>query len=208
MKIFLRIFSNLALALASGLMFEYAFVPNKLFFFIFFAFVPLLFAIEKEKPLSAFFYGWLTGFVFFIFHYYWLTTIWGMKFVLILVLYIAVYYGVFALILRMLKVNENVSLKKIFTICTIWVIGEWLRGHILGGYSTGSLAHALFEKPLLIQISDLGGFYLVSFFVLWINLIIYSILTNAVSIENKKRIIVFSMIIFSILSIYSVIQFR
>ncbi|MDD3625983.1 MAG: apolipoprotein N-acyltransferase [bacterium] len=208
MKAFLKVFSNLALALASGLMFEYAFVPNKLFIFIFFAFIPLLFAIEKEKPLPAFLYGWLTGFIFFIFHYYWLTTIWGMKFVLILVLYIAVYYGVFTFIVRLLKVNEDLNLKKVFIICTIWIIGEWLRGHILGGYSTGSLAHALFEKPILIQIADLGGFYLVSFFILWINLIIYSILSNTVSIENRKKILVFSLIIFSVLSIYSVIQFR
>lgn len=45
----------------------------------------------------------------------------------------------------------------------VWVGLEYARGHIVGGFSIFLLAHTQVDWPLVIQISDLGGAYAVSF---------------------------------------------
>ncbi len=206
-NIWIQVFLNLVLAAAAGLLIENSFVPRKIFFLIFFAFVPFFIAIENAKPIPAFLYGLITGFVLYSLHFHWLTIIWGFKFVIILILYISLYYGVFGYLISVLKLNENLNIKKIFIISTVWIIGEFIRARFLGGYPTASIAHALFEKPLLIQIADLGGFYLISFFIVWINLFIYSVISKKVEISNKKLIAIHTLIILLIILSYSTIKY-
>ena len=44
-----------------------------------------------------------------------------------------------------------------------WAGLEWVRGNFLTGFAMGFLSHSQFRQPLVIQIADLGGAYLVSF---------------------------------------------
>jgi apolipoprotein N-acyltransferase len=44
-----------------------------------------------------------------------------------------------------------------------WAGLEWVRGNFLTGFAMGFLSHSQFRQPLVIQVADLGGAYLVSF---------------------------------------------
>src|SRR5439155_27026136 len=57
----------------------------------------------------------------------------------------------------------------------LWVTGEWLRGHILGGFPWGVLGYSQFQRLPVIQIAELGGVYAVSFVVLAVNAAIVGI---------------------------------
>ncbi|HWN13832.1 MAG TPA: apolipoprotein N-acyltransferase, partial [Candidatus Dormibacteraeota bacterium] len=44
----------------------------------------------------------------------------------------------------------------------LWVVGEWLRGHLMGGFPWGLLGYSQHAQLAVIQIAELGGVYAVS----------------------------------------------
>jgi len=44
-----------------------------------------------------------------------------------------------------------------------WAGLEWVRGNFLTGFAMGFLSHSQFRQPLVIQVAELGGAYLLSF---------------------------------------------
>jgi apolipoprotein N-acyltransferase len=51
----------------------------------------------------------------------------------------------------------------------IWVAGEWVRGHLFGGFPWGLLGYSQYRELRVIQIAELGGVYAVSFVVVAAN---------------------------------------
>src|SRR4051794_6243332 len=72
---YLPSWKNALLAIASGILLVLAFPDFELWFLAWFALVPLLIAVEREKDsaVRAFACGWLFGFVFFTGSCWWLT---------------------------------------------------------------------------------------------------------------------------------------
>ncbi|MDP2913086.1 MAG: apolipoprotein N-acyltransferase [Candidatus Omnitrophota bacterium] len=129
--------------------------------------VPLLFAIENKRPVQAFFISYLTGVLFFLGTIYWLihVTLPGMALV---VLYLALYFGVFGLALSFCKLPAA-GYRPLFFIPALWVSLELLRSHLLGGFGWALLAHSQSYALQIIQISDITGAYGVSFLVAIVN---------------------------------------
>ncbi|MDR0704073.1 MAG: apolipoprotein N-acyltransferase [Planctomycetaceae bacterium] len=131
--------------------------------FCFLAFlVPVFwsFVIEHPKPIR-FRNIYLGAFFFWIASIWWiacphpLTTL-GL---LALAGYLSVYWLIFFTASRIAVHSFRVPV--VWTTPVCWIGCEYLRNHILGGFSFCSLEHALYRQPLLIQIADLGGGYLV-----------------------------------------------
>ena len=51
----------------------------------------------------------------------------------------------------------------------LWVGGEWLRGHLLGGFPWGTLGYSQYLRLPVIQIAELGGVHAVSLVVVAVN---------------------------------------
>ena len=51
----------------------------------------------------------------------------------------------------------------------LWVAGEWVRSHLLGGFPWGTLGYSQYLRLPIIQIAELGGVHAVSFVLVAVN---------------------------------------
>jgi apolipoprotein N-acyltransferase len=51
----------------------------------------------------------------------------------------------------------------------LWVVGEWLRGHLMGGFPWGLIGYSQHGQLPVIQIAELGGVYAVSLVIAAVN---------------------------------------
>jgi len=145
--------------------------PNfNLWFLAWIGLVPLLLAIDGEKPKQAFLFSYFTGAIFLLGTIYWLihVTFPGM---FLVVLYLALYFGLFGLFVS--RIQNQDPLQAIFTIPAAWVTSEWLRSNILTGFGWNLLGYSQSSNLPVIQIADATGIYGVSFLVVMANTAIF-----------------------------------
>lgn len=135
--------------------------------------VPLLKNIEGQKPLTAFVRAYLCGLMFFGGTLYWLihVTLPGM---LLLVLYLSVYFGLFGVgynvLARSAKARQEPEGSwRPFAVAGLWTLLEFIRAHFLTGFGWVSLGHSQSKNLVLIQIADIAGVYGVSFLIVMVN---------------------------------------
>ncbi len=80
--------------------------------------------------------------------------------------YLAVYLLLFIGLTRVAVHRLGISI--VWAAPIVWTGLELLRGHALTGFSMALLGHVLYRQPTLIQISDLGGAYAVSFLIMFV----------------------------------------
>ena len=134
-----------------------------------FAFVPFMVALDGKRPLAAFRAGYLFGLVFFTAAFYWFihVTYAGTA---ALLLYLAVYGGLFGFLYALFSRKAFVA--RIFLIPSSWVVLEFIRAHMITGFSWASLGHSQYANIALIQIADITGVAGVSFVVMMANVAI------------------------------------
>jgi apolipoprotein N-acyltransferase len=88
---------------------------------------------------------------------------------LLLVFYLALYPGFFALLFVILTQNAASSLVG----ASIWVMLEYARTHIMTGFPWCLLGYSQFLRLPLIQIADITGVYGISFLIILVNLVLY-----------------------------------
>ena len=83
---------------------------------------------------------------------------------LFLAAYLAVYLPLFVWLVRFGSRTCGAPLW--FVAPVVWVGCEWLQAHVLGGFLMAALGHTQIDFAMIVQISDLGGAYAVSFLVM------------------------------------------
>ena len=141
------------------------------------ALTPLIVDALRQPIRVAFAWGWVFGTVFYLVLLRWLdytfTTYssipwpltWGPTFAL--AGYCALYVGLFAAAVSWLAQRSIV-----WALCAspfLWVAGEWLRGHLFGGFPWGLLGYSLYLRLPVIQIAELAGVYAVSLVIVAVN---------------------------------------
>jgi apolipoprotein N-acyltransferase len=144
------------------------------------------FVIEHPKPIRfrTIYFG---AFFFWIASIWWIAcphplTILGL---LALAVYLSFYWVLFFSVSRIAVCRFGIPVVWAVPVC--WVGCEYLRNHILGGFSFCSLEHALYRQPLLIQIADIGGGYLVGGMIMFIG----SVIGSAIGSLLNRRISVY-----------------
>ena len=163
----------------------------RLWVFAWFGFVPLFFAIENKSKSRAFFLSYLTGLIFWLGTIYWLVYVTFIGLIL-LVLYLALYFGIFGLFyassfnlqassssqkacgLRPVACSQ--ILHSAIFLPSLWVVLEYLRGHLLTGFPWALLGYSQYKNLPIIQIADITGAYGVSFLVMMGNVLIKEII--------------------------------
>lgn len=158
---------------------------------LFVALVPLLSTVCAGRPGRALLAGLLAGFVYHACLLYWIVIVLGrygrlplvlsVPALLLLSLYMSLYTGYFAAFLNFMVRGRtdrvSTAAATIFVAPLLWVGLDWLRGFLFSGFPWMDLGYGLYDAPLLIQIADLGGHHLLSFFLVMINcLVMYLIL--------------------------------
>jgi apolipoprotein N-acyltransferase len=141
------------------------------------ALAPLIVDSLRQPLRQAFAWGWVFGTVFYLVLLRWLdftfrtySTIpwpltWGPTFAL--AGYCALYVGAFAAAIAWLARRSTV-----WALCAspfLWVAGEWIRGHLFGGFPWGLLGYSQYLRLPVIQIAELAGVYAVSLVIVAIN---------------------------------------
>jgi apolipoprotein N-acyltransferase len=139
---------------------------------------PLLVVAAMTPPRVAFWWGLLYGGVFFVILLRWLnftfrvySTIPGpLVFIptLLLAGYCAFWIGGVAWAVSRVAARWSIGPALALT-PFFWVAGEWLRGHLFGGFPWGTIAYSQYLHLGVIQIAELTGVHGVSFVILAVN---------------------------------------
>jgi len=133
------------------------------------AFVCLVpWAVATCRTHRAWLAHWLSFFVgwgFFLVALRWLMPVTGLGYAA-LALYLAFYWPLAAWAIR---TGRRHGISPLWTLPVVWVACEYLRATVMTGFPWLFLAHGLYRQLPLIQISDLGGAYGVSFLVALVN---------------------------------------
>ena len=178
----------LFLCLVSSVLLILSFPNFNIWLLAWFGFVPLFFAIRNKSKGKAFLLFYFTGVIFWLGIIYWLihVTVIGM---VILILYLALYFGIFGLIISTIKHKQS-SINLLF-IPSLWVILEYLRSHLFTGFGWALLGYSQYLNLPVIQIADITGSYGVSFLVMTMNVAIWQVIQQVRSrTPEVKKILV------------------
>lgn len=157
------------------------------------ALVPLLVTALMHRPRVALGWGWLFGLVFFLVLLRWLQFTfrvysaipWPLTWApaAALAAYCGLYAGGVAAAVAWIARRRSASLA-LATAPFLWVAGEWVRGHLMGGFPWGSLGYSQYLRLPVIQIAELGGVYAVSFLAVAVN----AALTGALMLPWRRAL--------------------
>ncbi len=182
-----RLNTVIILSVCSGLGGFLAFPPIDISLFAWVSLVPLFFALRKTTGYrEAFFCSYLAGAVFFAASLYWLAGVSVPGYMAVIVI-MAFFHALFGLFARMV-IKYSMSL---LSLPFAWVIAEYSRGHVFGGFPWVLLAHSQYRNINLIQLADITGAYGVSFVVAAFSTAVYAWASG-----HKKKVSFFMLSLF------------
>lgn len=168
------------LAIASGVLIALSFPNPGLSFLAWVALLPLLIAMEESSPRVAFRIGMTCGITGYAIILYWLNIVfvrygqlpWSVSIpvYLLLVLWLAMFYGLSTLVARL---GEGVGIKAAFTLPVAWVAFDFIRSFLFSGFAWAMLGHSQFRTLPLIQVADLAGVYGITMLIVLANIVLY-----------------------------------
>lgn len=188
------------------------------------AFLPYFFVLSRKSSGGAFRYSYVFGILFFVSIGYWLSYVNVLGF-LLLAAYLALYFAFFGWVsVRFLNASDESealspsrTLKAACFISAFWVVGEYLRAWIISGLPWAFLAYSQWKNLFVIQISDITGCYGVSFFVMFVNLLLFKIVSagfgrpkgagRAIELGAHKRKQIGSLLLALVLSVSLVLGY-
>lgn len=172
MSVLKKIIPFLAAAL-SGLLLILSFPPFHTGFFGWVALIPLIVICSGNTRWRAALYGWLSGIIFFVGSLYWLHNVSWAGY-LALACYSGLYFIPFGVLiaLRPGGWQSMARLKNIGWMVAIsagWAASEYIRATLLTGFPWNLLAVSQYNQISLIQIAELGGVYILSALMVFVN---------------------------------------
>jgi apolipoprotein N-acyltransferase len=170
---------------------------------IFLALVPLMFSVYSASAKKAALLGLLSGFLFFLITLSWLHNLThmvpgiGLKAsallgYALLALYCALYFIPFTLMVSACSRRWGIAtlrgnLRTMFAVTSVWVASEYLRSILFTGFAWNPLGVSQYQSLAIVQIADLGGIYLISACIVWMNTALFITLRQyAQGIRNRK----------------------
>ena len=140
--------------------------------------VPSLYSGTTRAPRAALLDGWIAGTVFYVVLLRWLDYTflhysaipWPVRWLPIglLAAYCGLYTGLVAACVARLRRGLGAGWALALAPC-LWIVGEWVRGHLMGGFPWGLLGYSQSAHLPVIQIAELGGVYAVSLLIVAVN---------------------------------------
>lgn len=187
------------------------FLATPPFSFFYFAYFSLFFALLTLKTSKkAFLTGFIYGFFYNLMSMYWITyvlsrygnlpLIIALLLFLLLASYLSLYPAIFFLVFK--KYSERIHILLVPLVFSLfWIFLEFIRSKILTGFPWMLIGYTQYGFLEMIQLSSLGGVYLISFLVIFFNLSFYVLFT-------KKSLSYIHIIISSILFVFIIFYGR
>ncbi|MCM8783631.1 MAG: apolipoprotein N-acyltransferase [Candidatus Omnitrophica bacterium] len=191
-------FFSFSLCFISALLLILSFPSTDFYLFAWFGLVPLFFALKNKNKKQTFFLSYLWGLIFWAGILYWLVKVTFLGY-LFLVLYLAIYLGLFGLITNYgLRVTDY----GLLFLPSAWVFLEFLRSNLFTGFAWVLLGYSQYKNLPLIQIADITGGYGVSFLIVLVNVAIYLVFISKESVFRRMKRILAVFVLLSLCSIY------
>ncbi len=189
----------LILSLVSAAAINLAFMPVNFTYFIYIALIPFILMNENLEPRKAFFYSIISGIFFYGIRFYWMMDVLhqfnGFKFFyvyLLVILISAVFFGIFGIVISIFRKRKWNFL---YTASAL-VIVEYLRGNIpIIAFTWERFSDVLYSQPLILQLSKIGGEWLLLYLIVLINYLILKIL-------KRKKTIYIMIVVFILVGIF------
>jgi apolipoprotein N-acyltransferase len=169
---------RVSLLIVAGAVGALAFPRSDWWLFAWVWLAPALCCALARSPRGAMADGWLAGTVFFIVLLRWLDYTfrsysdipWPLGWLPIALLsaYCGLYTAGVVAAVAWLRPRIGAGWALAMT-PVLWVAGEWIRGHLMGGFPWGLIGYSQHGELLVIQIAELAGVYGVSFLVVAVN---------------------------------------
>ena len=180
----LKRYQHWILVVLSALLLFLSFPNLNLFPFAWVAMVPFFVALTRATNWkSAFWLGYLTGFLFFagllpaiLLLYPYANIFATMVGYLLLVGYTALYFAVFAVLMRFVPRHSSILFS--LSAACIWTALEWVRSWMITGFPWGSIGYSQWNNLLGIQVASLIGVHGISFVIVLFNVGIATLLCN------------------------------
>ena len=181
------------LAGLSGILLILSFPSFNLFPLAWIGLVPLLIALQSTSSWkSAFLHGYFSGGIFFLGLVYWILLLYPFANIflttfacLLLVSYLALYFGIFSVLLYGFPWKSGLPF--IFIVPAIWTGLEWARSWFLSGFPWGSMGYTQWNNLSAIQIASITGVHGVSFIVVLLNATIADIIRVYFAREDQPK---------------------
>lgn len=179
---------DILLACLSGILMGVTFLNFHLWLLAWVALVPLLLAIKGKGYRTSFWLSYLAGIVFFAVVLHWLCSLvfWVGGVVLLglllLVFYLAVYWGLFGLLVSFAR--EKLGVPVWISGAALWVVLEYVESKLFTGFGWALIGHTQAYNQKMIQWSSVGGVFIVSAIIVFANLMIYSAI-----VERRRRVL-------------------
>lgn len=190
----IRIAPSLWLASFAGLLYPLYFPNLDMGWLAWIGLIPLHIAIKGLPIRSAFFHGWLAGFIAFTGSMYWVVTamhLYGhvplMIATLIMFLltsYLGLYFACYAWGISW--ITHSIPNLAIVAAPSLWVALEFLRTYLLSGLPWVLLGYSQYSWLPIIQIADITGIYGVSFLIVLINVALVHLFDWSIGVSRAS----------------------
>ena len=192
------------LAVLSGILVGISYLPFNLGFFIYFGFIPILHSWILNNAKSNFISGLVFGITYNLISNYWIGTNSGAEFYVVIlslifaVFYLSLFWAFAGLVYGLIKTSRNNYLTLPFLV----VVLEWVRSFGPLGFTWGNLALTQSEYPVMLQLLDFTGPYIITFIIISLNLIFYLFADDNKFLKVNIRLIILPLIIIPIFGFY------
>jgi apolipoprotein N-acyltransferase len=136
----------------------------------FIAFVPLFSTFREKNAFQLFKICFVFGLFFHALLGYWLNYVNVLGF-LLLTTYLSLFFGLFGYFCGSFFFSDK--MRSAVYVGAIWVLLEYARGFLFGGFPWALLSYTQWKNLPFIQAADIIGAHGISFFVLWANVMVY-----------------------------------
>jgi apolipoprotein N-acyltransferase len=197
---------GLFLSVLSGALLALSFPKFNLEFLAWLALIPLFSALKDSSRLKAFLLSFSCGLIFWVLTLYWLVYV-TVPGTIVLILYLALYFGVFGLIVRVIPFSGP----RLFLIPAMWVLLEYLRSQLLTGFPWALLGYSQYLNLPAIQIADIFGAWGVSFLMVMVNCVLYSLICHKSQVtrhKSEKIPVIFACVLIASVFVYGFVKLR
>ena len=184
--------SSWQLAIISGTFVGVSYHPLHLGFLAYVGFIPLFHTWLNQNPKKNFWTGYLFGMVYNLISNYWIAANSGAEFLVVLssliaaVLYLSIFWGIAGLIIGAFNKNYNSYTMLPFLIVSL----EWVRSFGPLGFTWGNLVLTQMDFLPILQYNDYAGPYIVTLWIVTINVLLYYAFQNNISKRTQIIIII------------------
>ena len=185
-------------AVLSGLLYFLSFPKYGNFVCAWLFLLPLFFALKNKNTKDALKIGFIAGFIgsfgvvhwiIYSVHFYGkVNIVLSVLIILLLAAYMSIYFIAFSAVTALFLRRQKIALV-ILSIPVAWVCLEYIKSRLFAGFPWENLGYSQYEILPLIQFADVIGVYGISFLIVFVSTIIFTVISAKEKIAIKTAYI-------------------